>query len=493
MSIYIYIMITYPEYFSNDFRFLFDSVDEPIFILPYSEDLNENFFAVNKAATKIYEYSEDEFLKLKIKDLMYFPENIILPFNGEILHFWHKKKNGEKFPVEVKVEKFSLNNKNFLIFFVRDISIHKECVENIQKNELKFRAIFYSTPDAVVLLNIDTGKIVDVNKSFTRHTGYLRDEVIGKDFLSLDIIATPEDRRKFLHSFGEEDILINFELSYRDKEGRVFPGLFAASFFKMENETCMLLSFRNISELKKHEVELKRVVEERTKELVKINEELEAFSYTISHDLKSPLRAIDGFSKILQEDYRGKLDKEADRLLNIIRDNSQKMIKLINDLMNFSKITKVPLNRQKINLTAIAKSIYNELIPEKDKDRVKFYIDNLPEAYADPNLIKQVFYNLISNAIKFSLKKDEPVIKIGFIQKDNEIIYFVKDNGIGFNMQYSNKLFKIFQRLHSEKEYSGTGVGLSIVERIISRHGGKIWAKSTLNQETIFYFTIPLK
>ncbi len=246
-------------------------------------------------------------------------------------------------------------------------------------------------------------------------------------------------------------------------------------------------------ELEKHKEELEQKVRERTKELEFLNKELESFSFSVSHDLKAPLRAINGFSKILYEDHRKALDDDAKRLLMLIRENSQKMASLIDDLLNFSRVTRKSIKHSKIYMKALAIAIFNEIASKKEKERIRFKVNELPVAWADLALMKRVFHNLISNAIKFTGTRSSPSIEIGYKETKYGSAYFVKDNGVGFDPKYTHRLFDIFQRLHPQREFPGTGVGLSIVRRIINRHGGRVWAESQKGKGAIFYFTLAKK
>jgi len=221
------------------------------------------------------------------------------------------------------------------------------------------------------------------------------------------------------------------------------------------------------------------------------NKELEAFSYSVSHDLRAPLRAMDGFTRIIQEDYASLLDTEGNRLLNIIIDNAKKMGLLIDDLLKFSRLSRKELTFSKINMYTQASEVYLELISDSDKENIEFRLHNIPYAYGDPAMARQVWVNLISNAIKFTSNKSERVIEIGSRTEGNENTYYIKDNGAGFNMDYSNKLFGVFQRLHSEREFEGTGVGLAIVQRVIHRMNGRVWAEGKIDEGATFYFELP--
>ncbi|MHB8339168.1 MAG: sensor histidine kinase, partial [Ignavibacteriaceae bacterium] len=243
-------------------------------------------------------------------------------------------------------------------------------------------------------------------------------------------------------------------------------------------------------EIVKLNCELEERIIERTEQLVNANKELEAFSYSVSHDLRAPLRGIDGFANILLEEYYEKLDEEGQRLLNIIRDGSQKMGHLIDDLLAFSRIGRHELAISQIDMKTLTNSIYYEVTSEEVREKILFSVSNLPYALGDTTMVRQLWTNLLSNAVKFSSKMEKPVIEISSNVENGKIVYCIKDNGVGFDMRYYEKLFGVFQRLHSEAEFQGTGVGLAIAKRIVTRHGGNIRAESVLNVGTTFYFSL---
>jgi len=228
-----------------------------------------------------------------------------------------------------------------------------------------------------------------------------------------------------------------------------------------------------------------------TMQLKAANKELEAFSYSVSHDLRAPLRAINGFVTILNEDYSSILDDEGKRICSIIHSNSIKMSQLIDDLLSFSRLIKSELHHSMIDMQSVVSGLIAEFQTSKELKPNVILLKELPQSTGDTNLIKQVWTNLISNAIKYSSKTINPQIIIGATQNENETIYFIKDNGVGFNMNYSHKLFGVFQRLHGANEFEGTGVGLAIVQRIITRHGGRVWAEGEIGKGAVFYFTLP--
>jgi signal transduction histidine kinase len=229
----------------------------------------------------------------------------------------------------------------------------------------------------------------------------------------------------------------------------------------------------------------------RTAQLEESNRELEGFSYSVSHDLRAPLRAIDGFSSRLLRDFQEKLDEDGVRKLNAIKGNALKMGRLIDDLLAFSRLSRKDMNVTEFSMEIMMRDVWNEIVESNSDREVEFLIADTPPALGDPSLIRQVFVNLFSNAVKFTKGRKPAVIEAGSCGEGNDVAYYVKDNGVGFDMQYHEKLFGVFERLHNEEEYEGTGVGLAIVQRIISRHGGRIWAESTLNGGATFFFTLP--
>ena len=237
--------------------------------------------------------------------------------------------------------------------------------------------------------------------------------------------------------------------------------------------------------------ELEQRVKERTAQLEMMVKELEAFTYSISDDMRGPLRAIDGFSRVLMEEYPDKMDSEGKRLLNIIRSNARSMSELIDGLLTFSHLGKQPLDQADVNMEEVAQSAFGEVQAANKERRVLIEVQTLPPAFGDRAMIRQVFYNLISNAFKFTRPKQNSSIEIGFQESGNQHTYYVRDNGVGFDMQYSPKLFGVFQRLHSVDDFEGAGVGLALVHRIVLRHGGRVWAEGKVNEGATFYFSLP--
>jgi len=236
--------------------------------------------------------------------------------------------------------------------------------------------------------------------------------------------------------------------------------------------------------------ELERRVAECTADLAAANKELDTFAYSVAHDLRAPLRTIDGFSQILLDDYGQALDLEAKRVLNLVRESAAQMSELINALLAFSRLSRQPLNLQTVDLTALARTAFEDTRPAHGHRRVELAIADLPPARGDPVLLRQVFANLLDNALKFTRPREVAVIAVGCQGRGGAPVYFVRDNGVAFDMQYASKLFAMFQRLHRTDEFEGIGAGLAIAQRILGRHGGRIWAEARLNEGATFLFTI---
>jgi light-regulated signal transduction histidine kinase (bacteriophytochrome) len=266
-----------------------------------------------------------------------------------------------------------------------------------------------------------------------------------------------------------------------DKEG--------GADFTVEDED-FLVQLASIASLAIQHIQARNAVEQQATELEATNKELEAFSYSVSHDLRAPLRALDGFSEMVIEEYQNKLDEKAQDYLNRVRRASQRMSDLIDDMLKLSQITRADMYRDELNLSRIVQTIIEELQARQHERKVEFIIAPDATADGDLQLISIALRNLLENAWKFTGKCPQPRIQFGTFSKNGERVFYIKDNGAGFDMKDADKLFKAFQRLHTADEYEGTGIGLAIVQRIVRRHGGRIWVEAARGQGATFYFTL---
>jgi len=347
------------------------------------------------------------------------------------------------------------------------------------------RSLIEASLDPLVTIDPE-GKITDVNTATEVITGCSREELIGTDFS--DYFTDPEKARAGYQQVFQEGVVQDYALEIRSRDGDITPVLYNASVYRDEagNVIGVFAAARDITERRQAEQELAR----SNAELQSANKELETFSYSVSHDLRAPLRSVDGFSQILLEDYSDALDEQGKHYLQRARASTQKMGQLIDDILNLSRIGRQAMKKKKINMVSIARETYNSLEDEWKGRKVDFNVHKCPPAAADLNLIKIVFMNLLSNALKFTGNRKEAKIEVGSETKDEQTVFFVKDNGVGFDMKYADKLFAPFQRLHRPEEYEGTGIGLANVQRIIHRHGGRIWVESKVGKGTTFYFTV---
>lgn len=244
-------------------------------------------------------------------------------------------------------------------------------------------------------------------------------------------------------------------------------------------------------ELRKLNEELERRVQRHTVELEGAYQELEAFSFSVSHDLRTPLQVITCFSQILLEEHAAKISAEGQGFLRMVHDSAQEMGRLIAELVNLFRLSRQPLAKGAVRLASLVPVVLDEFSPERKRRKVEVRIGFLPDCVGDPALLKQVFMNLLSNAFKFTRDQEQTLIELGCREQMGEPVYFVRDNGVGFDMQYASKLFGVFQRLHPSSEFEGMGIGLSVVHRIIQRHGGRIWAEAEVDKGAVFFFTLP--
>lgn len=336
-------------------------------------------------------------------------------------------------------------------------------------------------------------RFVDINPGFEVQTRMKTDGMIGKTWT--EVFGYPSQELGIYHSILHTGEVEQFETYYAN--GNVY---YLVNAFKISDSHVGVV-FDNITEYKQaiKEItilneELEQRVAARTDELQSVVNELEAFTYTVSHDLKSPLRAVDGYSRIIMEDYGSKLNEDAAEMIRNIRNICRDMIEMINKLLQYSTTSKAPITKEQINIEEIFKSIFNELESANAGRNIRLTIETrLPMVNADRIMLRQVIYNILSNAVKFTKHRETAIIRVGCIITSIEYIFYVKDNGAGFDMSYSGKLFGIFQRLHTSDEFEGSGIGLVTVKKIIQKHGGKVWIEGKTGAGATVYFTLPIE
>lgn len=383
-----------------------------------------------------------------------------------------------------------------------DIRSRKQIEQALRASEDRYRRLVESTQVIPWEANPGEWRFTYVGPQAETLLGYPLHIWYSEGFLTSYL--HPDDRRVAYQLFTElqeKENYLEFECRMLDINQKVIWVLLIAAAIEDENGARHLQGyFIDISERKQAETELthyrnhlEEVVEQRTRALAAANKELEAFSYSVSHDLRTPLRSVDGFSQVLLEDYSDKIDDMGKQYLQRIRRATQNMSSLIDDLLSLSKLTRSEITIQQVDLSEIAQQISTELSSNDPSRQVQINVMPNLIADADPKLIRLALMNLFNNAWKFTSRVENPEIKFGVTSIEGQNTYYISDNGAGFDMAYADKLFGAFQRLHTQQEFEGNGVGLAIVQRVINRHNGRVWAKSALGQGATFYFTLPFK
>jgi PAS domain S-box-containing protein len=389
-----------------------------------------------------------------------------------------------------------------LVGALHDITERKQAEEALRENEERLRLALVGANQGLYDWNLQTDETL-VSPEYAAILGY--DPAAFRETKArwLDAL-NPDDRERAAKTFrayirgeipqyavefrqrtvsGEwKWILSQGKIVARDEEGKPLRML----------GTIMDIGERKLAEEKIRELneELEDRVRERTAQLEDANRELEAFAYSVSHDLRAPLRAIDGFTRIILDEYGGLLDDEGNRICSIVLREARRMGRLIDDLLAFSRFSRAEMWTSPIDMETLADSAFHEVTTPEERERIEFRVDPLPRSVGDPSLIRQVWTNLLSNAVKFSSKRERAVIEVGSRPEEGENVYWVRDNGAGFDMEYAQELFGVFRRLHHEREFQGTGVGLAIVQRVIRRHGGRVWAEAEVDRGATFYFSL---
>jgi PAS domain S-box-containing protein len=387
-----------------------------------------------------------------------------------------------------------------LIWRQQRIHFYREQVlaaEALRESEQKFRKAFILSPDSININRLQDGVYISINNGFIKIMGYTADDVIGKSSLDLDIWVDARDRQTLVEGLKKNGEVVNLDACFRAKNGEIKYGLMSASVLDLNGVSHIISITRDITERKQAEeeinklnLELEQRVRERTAQLETTNKELEAFSYSVSHDLRAPLRGIDGWSQALAEDYADKLDKQGRQYLDRVRSETQRMGHLIDDMLKLSRLTRAEMVKEHLNLSALVQTIVERIKQNEPQRQVVFNIQAGLTAEGDLHLMEVVLANLLENALKFTSKRADALIDFGQTESQGQRVFFVRDNGAGFDMAYSQKLFGAFQRMHKVSEFPGTGVGLATVQRVIHRHGGRVWAEAEVGRGATFYFTL---
>jgi len=384
--------------------------------------------------------------------------------------------------VVVKEKKWYIN--------ARDITEIRQ-VEQISN----YLATVVKQSNDAIYIHDNEGKIISWNEGAEKIYGYSEREALKMKIWNIIPQYMQLELEKMVNKILKGKKIALLETKRITKHGKLVDVLFSATVIidPTNDNKSIAITERDITEQKIADEQIKQLnkdLQNNINELISTNKELESFSYTVSHDLRAPLRALDGYSKIFEEDHMQLLNDEAKTLLKKIQYNAEKMGTLIDDLLAFSKLGRKEVQKRALNTHQIVEHILQE-INHSMPYKAMIKIGNLPDCYADESLISQVWMNLISNALKYSKKKEMPEIEIGASDTGDGTTYYIKDNGAGFDMRYAHKLFGVFERLHKVSEFEGTGIGLAIVHRVITKHGGRIGAEGKVNEGAKFYFTLP--
>ena len=488
-----------------EYRSVIEQATDGIFI----SDAKGKYIDVNPSACALLGYTKEEFLEMTTQDVLQPEEARRNPpkfaelLNGQKILSRRNliRKDGSVVPVEISARMLTNGR---MLGMVRDVTERQREEEAIQsmntaleekvkertaalerkvmelkESEDKFEKAFKASSAGITITRLSDSRYVEANDAFLQMVGCSREEVLHHSSTELGLIVDIKQREEVLKALIRDGSFKHMEMTIKRRTGELVEILSSIETIQHGGEKFAINIIYDITELKHAQQKLEIA-----------NRELEAFTYSVSHDLRAPLRAIIGYSEILKEDFDPVLNDEGKKQLNRIQDNASKMGRLIDDLLAFSKLGKQELAKAQIQTAALVEKNIHDLVASTQTN-AEIIVETLEPSFGDLSMLNQVWQNLISNAIKYSSKKENPVIRIGSFSEGHEVVYYIKDNGSGFNMDYGHKLFGVFQRLHKSTEFEGTGVGLALTKRIVDKHGGRIWAEGKDGEGATFFFSLP--